>query len=325
MLASQNQDKISNDSVLSNIEFEILLDESFTKFCNNKEISPIDKKRVLSLVNDFEDGKWRAGKFNDFIWDNIAETALSAKERDCLIGKNHSILVKAAKNLRLTDKEKSEIGKGSELAEIVLYGLMKHYYSALPVVPKIFYKQNTQDNAKGSDSVHIVINKRNDDFTLWFGEAKFYNSIEDARLGEIIISVEKSLQTDKLKKENSIITSVSDIDELNLNESLRNKIKNMLSNKTSIDELKPKLHIPILLLHECLITAKQDSLTNEYKEEIIEHHKNRAESYFKKQVKKCSEIHRYSDIHFHIILFPVPKKELIVEQFVKNVEHYKEQ
>ncbi|MGY8685369.1 Hachiman antiphage defense system protein HamA [Bradyrhizobium sp. UFLA05-153] len=68
-----------------------------------------------------------------------------------------------------------------------------------PVVTKIFYKQNDQDNAKGADSVHIVVN--GDDFTLWFGEAKFYNSIADARLDAVVTSVLNSLSTDKLKKE----------------------------------------------------------------------------------------------------------------------------
>lgn len=63
-------------------------------------------------------------------------TALSAKEREKLAGKSGSTLREAAKNLRLTDKE-GDIGQGSELAEIVLYGIMHHYYEALPVVPKI--------------------------------------------------------------------------------------------------------------------------------------------------------------------------------------------
>src|SRR5690606_24289083 len=142
-------------------------------------LSPAENKTVLSLANDFEDGNWRLKKFEHFVWDNIALTALSARERSNLAGKNSSILYEAAKNLRLTDKE-GDLGRGSELAEIVLYGIMHDYYKALPVVPKIFYKQNTQDNAKGADSVHIVLEEDND-FSLWFGEAKFYTSIEDAR------------------------------------------------------------------------------------------------------------------------------------------------
>ena len=205
-----------------NIEFEILIDEAFANINTNKDLESIENKKVLSLVNDFEDGKWRYGKFQNFIWDNIIETSLSYRERECLINKSQSSLVAAAKKLRLTDKD-GDIGKGSELAEVVLYGIMKHHYNALPVVPKIFYKQNNQDNAKGADSVHIVIENGND-FSIWFGEAKFYNSIENTRLDSIIKSVGNSLETHKLKKETSIITNLLDLKLLIEDEELRDNI-----------------------------------------------------------------------------------------------------
>ncbi|MCZ5660454.1 SAVED domain-containing protein [Escherichia coli] len=73
---------------------------------------------------------------------------------------------------------------------------------------KFFINKTSQDNAKGADSVHLVL-YGDDDFTLWFGEAKFYNSIEDARLSSIINSVGDALRTDKLRKENSIITNTT--------------------------------------------------------------------------------------------------------------------
>jgi hypothetical protein len=304
------------------MDFEILIDESFLAVCREDDLNPIENKNVLSLINDFEDGQWRYKKFENFIWDNISETALSYEERECLVNQSHSTLTAAAQNLRLTDKEK-DISKGSELAEIVLYGVMKHHYGALPVVPKIFYKQNAQDNAKGADGVHIVI--EDGDFSLWFGEAKFYNSIEDARLSSIVTSVGNSLKTDKLKKENSIITNVSDIDGLIDDEHLKNEIKAALSNKNSIDQLKPKIHIPIFILHECELTEKCNSLSDEYRNSVIECHKDRANSYFKKQINSIGGDFGYGDVKFHIILFPVPNKDRIVEKFVKNVEHYKEQ
>lgn len=309
-----------------NIDFEILIDDSFVNLKSQDKIEHIQNKSVLSFVNDFADGKWRFKKFQDFIWDNIADTALSYKDRMALIDKSHSTLTEAAKKLRLTDLSKNQDGQGSELAEIILYGFMKHHYKALPVVPKIFYKQNVQDNAKGADSVHIVVN---DDktFSIWFGEAKFYNSIEDERLYRIVNSVENSLLSDKLEKENSIVTNVSDLNDLLKDDGdLLEQIKKLLAPKTSIDELKPKLHIPILLLYECNITAKNNSMTDDYRNEIKQYHKDRAESYFKKQVKKCSKsIFKYSEIHFHLILFPVPEKQPIVDKFIKNVQHYKNQ
>jgi len=305
------------------MEFNILFDCAFSEINLDQSLAPIDKKFSSSFLNDFEDGQWRYSKFQSFIWDNIAETSLSYKERESLV--NHSLLVAAAKNLRLTDSDKEDIGRGSELAEIVLYGLMKHHYQALPVVPKIFYKQNAQDNAKGADSVHIVL-EPNDSFSIWFGEAKFYNNIEDARLSSIVKSIENSLNTDKLKKENAIITNVQDLDDFVLNESLKVKIKQTLSNKTSIDELKPKLHIPILIMHECEITKKATQFDDAYLEEILSFHRDRATSYFSKQIKKLkNSVHLYSDITFHIILFPVPSKEKIVNKFVANVQHYKDQ
>lgn len=303
------------------VAFEILLDDSLSNVTEVSALKAAANKALLSLINDFEDGNWRYPKFRNFLWDNIAETALSAKERASLVNQNHSSLVAAAKNLRLTDKDK--IGSGSEIAEVFLYGVMKDHFNAQPVVPKIFYKQNAQDNAKGADSVHIVV--EGDDFTLWFGEAKFYNSIEDTRLDEVVQSVYNALASDKLKKENTIITSISDIDNLNIPTDVIARIKSALEPKESLDSIKSRIRIPILLLHECEITSKQGVLTKEYKDEILNFHKARAEAYFSKQIKKASSVHMYGDIKFHIILFPVPNKSQIVKEFVESVAYYKGQ
>lgn len=262
------------------MDFRILIDSSLIELGLNSFITPHDNKRILSLINDFECGKWRTEKFNNFVWDNIAETALSHKEREALQFQPASLLKNAAKNLRLANAGK-DVGRGGELAEIFLYGIMKHKYKALPVVPKIFYKQNSQDNAKGADSVHIVIDE-NKNFTLWFGEAKFYNNIEDARLDAIVESVGNSLNADKLKKENSIITSISDIDMLDIDTSLKQEIKSCLSNRNSIDSIKSIINIPILLLHECATTELTTEISGEYIEKIKKHHMERGEAYFKK-------------------------------------------
>lgn len=298
------------------IEFEILVDTTFADLGADSTLDPITNKRVLSLINDFEDGNWRHERFQNFVWDNIAETALSQKERSSLAGKPHSLLSAAARNLRLTEGDNDKT-RGSELAEAVLYGIMKKHYGALPVVPKIFYKQNTQDNAKGADSVHIVI-ENEADFSIWFGEAKLYNSIENARLDKIVASVKESLRTDKLRKENSLITNLTDLDLLVEDDDLRTSIRDALSPKQSVDTIKPRLHIPILLLHECEITKSTTVLTDEYKQKLIDYHTDRATSYFKKQIKAMEDVHLYSKIRFHLILFPLPSKDIVSGQFIAS-------
>jgi hypothetical protein len=306
---------------MGEISFEIHVDDILSTVTSSEHLKACVNKRLLSFLNDFEDGEWRHSKFQSYLWDNIAETALSQREREALANRSHSKLVAAARNLRLTDKD--EIGQGSEIAEVFLYGVMKHHFDALPVVPKIFYKQNSQDNAKGADSVHIVVS--DGDFTLWFGEAKFYNSIADARLDSIVSSVIAGLATHKLRKENSIITNVSDLDEIEMDPALRTKIKSALSPQESIDGLKSKIHVPILVLHECNLTAAASELSQSYKDALRETYLERADAYFEKQYARSQEVFKYNDVTFHLILFPVPKKKDVVDAFVGAVEFYKAQ
>lgn len=307
------------------MKFEILIDDNFCDLYPDSKLIPIKNKRILSIVNDFEDGKWRFEKFQRFIWNNIKETALSVQERHALISEGEdSILTESAKKLRLIDDPLDiDNGKGGEIAEILLYGIMKNHFNAIPVVPKIFYKQNRNDYAKGADSVHIVI-EDDEIFSIWFGESKFYKTIENSRLQKIVDSVNESLKLDKLKKENSIITNISDIDKLDsISDILKIKIKKLLSQEESIDVIKPILNIPILLLHQCEITEKTTCFNEDYKNKIIEYHKDRATKYFEKQINTCSNIHMYSEIKFHIILFPVANKKEIEDRFILKANSYR--
>lgn len=212
-------DKIKN--------FDIVVNTCLADIESRSKKSDFDKNDfLLSVVNGFEDGKWREDLFRQFVMNNIAQTGLSADEREniCTIDP-YTQITRSIMNLRLVDCEN---GQGSEIAEIVLYGIMRYHYNALPVVPKIFYKQNSNDNAKGADSVHIVIDEDKMDFTLWLGEAKFFNDIIDERLYDPINSVFEALGTEKIKKENSIITNIKDLEYVINNPDIRKKVKEVL-------------------------------------------------------------------------------------------------
>jgi len=304
------------------MNLERLIEGKLADLVDCTNINPNNNKYVLSLINDYEEGIWREDKFNQIIWDNIAETALSVKEREALIDSGYSKLVASAKKLRLVNpKAKCQ---GGQIAEILLYAVMKYHYGALPIVPKIFYKQNSQDEAKGADSVHIVIEEDNT-FSIWFGEAKFYNSIQNDRLGSIVESVKKSLDKEKIKKENSIITNLSDIHYLVTDDRLRNDILDCLKPAESIDKIKPRLHIPIMMLNECLVTQSHYAITKEYKNQLIAFHIDRAQAYFERQTKSLNHISGYADITFHLVIIPVFKKKPIVEDFRKRAKFFRDE
>lgn len=310
-------DKIKN--------FDIVVNTCLADIESRSKKSDFDKNDfLLSVVNGFEDGKWREDLFRQFVMNNIAQTGLSADEREniCTIDP-YTQITRSIMNLRLVDYEN---GQGSEIAEIVLYGIMRYHYNALPVVPKIFYKQNSNDNAKGADSVHIVIDEDKMDFTLWLGEAKFFNDIIDERLYDPINSVFEALGTEKIKKENSIITNIKDLEYVINNPDIRKKVKEVLRHDVSIDEVKKRLHVPIMLLHECSITKGARELSPEYLEEIKHYHLNRAERFFMSHNNKQKKegVYGFENIMFHLILFPVPNKENIVNWFVKRANQIKQ-
>jgi hypothetical protein len=302
------------------LSFDVFIDDLFLNLGYSDDLTT-NKKSLLSLINGFEDGRWMANKFSSFIWNNIKETALNQEERNALLEEEDTVLERSAKNLRLLNDD--EDNDGGEIGEILLYGVMKKYYGALPIVPKIFYKQNTNDYAKGADSVHIVLDGIND-YTLWLGESKFYNSLSSSRLDKIVSSVLGLLNSEKLKKELSIVTSLKDLDLCVHDEEVRNKIKSDLKNGISLDEIKKHLHVPILLLHECPITFATKSIDDTYKANLVANHLDLAKKYMQKQdtILK-SKIWKYDEISFHLILFPVPLKSDVITPFFSKAKLYK--
>ena len=61
-----------------------------------------------------------------------------------------------------------------------------------------------------------------------------------------------------------------------------------------------------------------------YIQDIIDYHKERATSFFKKQIKKLGNIAKYNLIQFHLILFPIPNKDEVVDWFINRAKIFKE-
>ena len=182
-----------------------------------------------------------------------------------------------------------------------------------------------EDNIEQAILKKLVTDDKGD-FSLWLGEAKFYNDIADERMYEPINSVFDTISTDKIKKENSIITSIKDLEYVIPDPDVRKNVQTILRRDTSIDEIRKRLHVPILLLHECKITNDATKLTDNYLNDIKDFHLNRAQKYFVSQNNKQEKenIYGYENIQFHLILFPVPQKEDIVNCFIERAKQIKE-
>lgn len=300
---------------MAEINFEVIIDEPF------KGIEDKDNLFSKLIINNFEDGKWNYKRFIRYIIKNLFLTALSAEDLEAYINDEDfdSITRNSLKSLRKFTSE-DDSGNGGEIAEIILYGIMKDKFKAAVATPKIHYKQNSGLYAYGADSCHITIDE--DNFNLWLGEAKMFPEFTSKRMDTVVDSILNTLQKSAIEKENKIITSLRDL-EINLKsinkENLYLKIKSILSGDTSIDEIKKILCIPILIAYECSDTKSVTSISENYKNNLRDSAKKYSNRLFKK-LSKRQEVYGFDTIKFHLILFPIVDKDKTVKLYFKNIE-----
>ncbi|MDY5763571.1 MAG: hypothetical protein SPK10_02130 [Treponema sp.] len=70
---------------MGEINFEVLIPNESLYELISKEDS-LKNKYLLTEINNYEDGKWRYERFNDYIMNNIALTTLSVEEQKKIPG-----------------------------------------------------------------------------------------------------------------------------------------------------------------------------------------------------------------------------------------------
>ena len=277
-------------------------------------VQNLEEERLLGIANDYEESKWRTKHFCKKIMDYLPLCALSKEEREKSQNARYSATEQAVGMLRCYVDDNAQKNSG-EIGEILLYGIMQHYFNAVESVPKIFYKQNTNDIVTGADSVHIVAN--DDDFSFWLGEAKIYKNLNRA-MASAVESVKGMLERTKLNKEKSLILGLK---ELRQNQQLAphiDSIVNILSENASIDDFRKKLHVPILLVCEDDKVAQSVELDADLRDYLRAKCIADAQRFYEKLKDQLNSVmHQCRNVRFHLILFPIPSVEEVNAQFVK--------
>lgn len=273
----------------------------------------VGNERQVGLLGPLDGEQWSNDLFEEFIFENLKYAASTPEEWASVISPEVKIR-KIARRIRICEGK----SKASELAEICLYGIMREHYHALPAVAKIYYKQNVNDTVKGADSVHVVL-ESDGKFSLWYGEAKFYQKITDAKIQIIVGSVKDMLDSNKMTKENELVLGVPALRSLIEDDIIYRRIESMLSHEGLSDELCSILHVPILLLYQDAQVLEQEPITKDARENIRANMEGIAKQYFDAQIKELGSHPQYSQICFHLILFPIPNKAIVAERFNRKM------
>jgi hypothetical protein len=108
-------------------------------------------------------------------------------------------LKEAADTIYQTDKYKAR----GEFGELILHLLLRDFHGTIPLISKIYFKDNPNVPAHGFDGVQISISGNTK--KLWLGESKLYHSGKHG-VRDLADDLKKHLNTDYLRNEFNLIS-----------------------------------------------------------------------------------------------------------------------
>jgi uncharacterized protein DUF1837 len=245
---------------------------------------------VAGLCAGYERGRWRAEELGDYLFDYLAEFALSHSEREKFSHLTARRLMQAAaKSVYETDK----FAQRGEFGELMLHAVVRQLFDSEPAVSKIFYKSASNDTVKGFDAVHVVAPPEAE-LELWLGEVKFYEDAKSA-IRDVCSELRKHYDDGFLRSEFAVVARY-----LDPSWEHAAALSALLDLNTSLDEIVRRIRVPVLVTYDSAVLASHTSCSEAYvagfAEEIAGLH-----DYFKKRALPA-------EILIHLLLVPLRSK-----------------
>jgi hypothetical protein len=258
---------------------------------------------------NYEASDWNYRSFLVWLQDHIPEYALTYSELTSINPRNMASLnIKAARLVH--DRDKKIIKKG-EIGELVLHGLIRDVYGTEPLITKVYYKSHPTENVKGFDCVHVILNEDTQEIdSLWLGEAKFWTKVDGA-IDSAFKSVKGFLDAKKMQKE--FLTVRNHLDD---KYPAKQQAERLLSEYTSLDEIRAKLCVPVMIAYESEATGRHDRANKAFLEAIEAELQTNIDAFLKK-FKFDEDL----DVDIHVFFLPLRSKEKTLEMFKGHIDN----
>lgn len=256
-------------------------------------VHDIDSKPGLTgACAGYEQGRFRNDGIADYLFEWLPEFALKYSELEEFNSGTAMRLVKqAAKTVYNTEKYKQR----GEFGELILHALLREVFKSEPAISKIYYKSAVNDPVKGFDAVHIVENAQ--ELELWLGEVKFYKDGQ-AAIREIIAEIKDHTEADYLKQEFILIGT-----KLDRRWKYFEQVKDLISQRKSLDDVFTRLCIPALITYESECVASHDKVSDDFREKLGTEIRNLAGKFSASGLPA---------LRVHLFLVPLHQKEHLV-------------
>lgn len=267
--------------------------------------------RVYTL--GFESGKPRVTDFVSLLIEVIPEFAFgvpdSSIDQTKLVGR----IKEAARSIYpvtspVPEKIAGNLTRG-ELGELILHLFLRDFFNSIPLISSIYFKDSDGVAVHGFDAVHVVVD--GDNKSLWLGESKFY---QDGKSGirNIAQSIKEHFESSYLRRQFALISKkvAGQFPD-------KEYWLELIHGKTSLDQIFSKVVVPCLCVYDCTTYASHQEASDAFKKEILKECES-LKTLFDTQKQSITP----ADLDLLLLLFPVPSKKELGEDFNKKLFYF---
>ena len=249
----------------------------------------------------FELQVWRCKPFVNHLVEWLPDYALAESELVVSHGNIYVKLQQAAVRVYTSEKYKNR----GEAGEITLHAICRDYFDTIPIAPRVFYKNASNDVVKSFDMVHARF-PSDGTLELWLGESKLYADSSDA-ISDAIASVKAHIQQGFLTNEKLLLGP-----QISKTTPHYNEIVHLFKSQTSLDHLLNSSVFAIGIMSNSDALSSATALTDAYRASISLE--------MNKLASKIDKSGLLNTIKIALIYVPFLDKDTFVDEFDKKLK-----
>lgn len=260
---------------------------------------------LTGMCVGYEQGAWRQSALADHLMKALPDFCLSFSELTTFGPDNAvQLLRQAAKRIYSTDK----YSRRGEFGELLLHVVLKEVFQTVPAITKLYFKDSANDTVKGFDAVHVVVTQT--DLELWLGEVKFYDDLATA-IRDVVSEINAHTAVNYLRSE--FVAIQNKIDPAWPH---GDRLRKLLDEGTSLDEVFERVRIPVLLTYDGAITSRHTRHTSAYLDEIA--------AEFNEGYERFLAAGLPENVMIHLFLVPLATKNALVRALHEKLQAWQQ-
>ena len=283
-----------------------------------KNIVPqhIDQETLKSYYLYFDENGDKSSEFLDILMDSLLEFVFGIKYKNIQIPRDHKKFFNACEKLYKDPKARNTKKEG-DLGEIILHTLLRKYVGTIPFAGRFYFAVDKNTSPKSFDIVHVLPNNFKNILVL--GESKMY---ADAKGGidALADDIKKHFNADYIRKQfvkiSEAVSSDNLVDQKTIIKPMRRTIEDweyLLRTEKTLEHVIDALYVPLLCTYNYDKYNEYESLCEQFIKEY-EIHIGELYNYFDNK-----NIIRPACLNILLMLFPVPSKDILIEEYYKRI------